>query len=229
MKFKDSYLISYLTWTIISVLTLPSISQASQNYNRLNAEETLNEISLEAEVEEFEVYDGLESAKQSAKAITEAKRRTLQLRNQISHFEAEKKHLRKQIKQLNKRYDKSAAIQARVEKKATKAERERDLLVEKVDRLNRQVEQLEQQAISAKNRYDSARKEIRQQAHRQQTLNTRKKEAKRSIGKYKSQLKTQQKINRRAKQEGQIKSKKVRHKKEKQAATRYTKTKRRTL
>lgn len=96
--------------------------------------------------------------------------------------------MKNQIDAQSKRFDNSSEVKQRVEAQAREAEQQRDRLKDKVARLQKDVDRVEQAAIDAKNRKNQARKDLRREERRERILKTRKKEANRLITIYTKQI-----------------------------------------
>ncbi|MBK7842284.1 MAG: hypothetical protein IPJ71_01110 [Bdellovibrionales bacterium] len=151
------------------------------------SEEKLNETSLEAEVEDIEVLDEKERAKQTANHIQSIKKETSSLRRKIGQMEFEKKRLQNQIERQAKRFDSSSKLAEKTELELRKKERDRDKLKLRLASVVEKLAIVESRVKESKRKRDDTSREIKMEQKRERVLMQRSKEADALIAKYKRQ------------------------------------------
>lgn len=151
------------------------------------SEEKLNETSLEAEVEDIEVLDEKERAKQTANHIQSIKKETNSLRRKIGQMEFEKKRLQNQIERQAKRFDSSSKLAEKTELELRQRERDRDKLKLRLAAAVEKLAIVESRVKESKRKRDDTSREIKMEQKRERVLIQRSKEANALIAKYKRQ------------------------------------------
>lgn len=151
------------------------------------SEEKLNETSLEAEVEDIEVLDEKERAKQTANHIQSIKKETNSLRRKIGQMEFEKKRLQNQIERQAKRFDRSSKLAEKTELELRQKERDRDKLKLRLAAAVEKLATVESRLKESKRKRDDTSREIKMEQKRERVLIQRSKEADALIAKYKRQ------------------------------------------
>lgn len=151
------------------------------------SEEKLNETSLEAEVEDIEVLDEKERAKQTANHIQSIKKETSSLRRKIGQMEFEKKRLQNQIERQAKRFDSSSKLAEKTELELRQKERDRDKLKLRLASAVEKLAIVESRVKESKRKRDDTSREIKMEQKRERVLMQRSKEADALIAKYKRQ------------------------------------------
>jgi chromosome segregation ATPase len=151
------------------------------------SEEKLNETSLEAEVEDLEVLDEKERAKQTANHIQSVKKETNSLRRKIGQTEFEKKRLQSQIERQGKTFDRSSKLAEKTELELRQKERERDKLKLRLAAAVEKLAIVENRVKESKRKRDDTGREIKMEQKRERVLIQRRKEADALIARYKRQ------------------------------------------
>ncbi|MBK9038545.1 MAG: hypothetical protein IPL83_05165 [Bdellovibrionales bacterium] len=151
------------------------------------SEEKLNETSLEAEVEDLEVLDEKERAKQTANHIQSVKKETNGLRRKIGQMEFEKKRLQSQIERQVKTFDRSSKLAEKTELELRQKERERDKLKLRLAAAVEKLAIVENRVKESKRKRDDTGREIKMEQKRERVLIQRRKEADALIARYKRQ------------------------------------------